>query len=668
MSDKASSADLQPISFKDVVSLLDSAVGGPHVSVPPPHDAFWRDVTRDEFVQLVLPGGPIITLNDGVGSRLIQSLRGQGILRMPLFGPGLSNSDVRAIEHWIDSGCPEESTSDESDAIQGLQITESTDTSPPTSAISYIKIHPSIGIARLGNHPTAYFVGPERPFERVSPPGGFKADYNGQLKVKRQAARFRLFGYDANGNVVKEITKDDAEIQWHLRLANKKAVWETFHGPSRNPHTLRNSSVPLKRRKDLIIGPASVTVPCNTDVSKTIDGLSFLSYDPTNGKTKEVNDILLGELRIEDRGSALVLGGEGRSNSPIGTDLRNYANNPGWFDDIADGPVDATVTLRENGHLRPVDIVKGAWVIVAPPNFAPTIQAVVTLYDMLFDRATRTTDARVDVPHPPSFSQHIYPLLEASLNVRHIYATKERGQNSNYHYFSHLLEPSASLQARTGLLTMIRVPQQLRGQFPGSSLGTMPKLRDGSDNWSSNGLDDSGFTVTQTQYMMLHDWSTGNVDIAGPNGQPPEPANDITPDGLDRAALMNCVGGAFFPGIEAGWFLESSSAVQMAGQDYLRIRRDQLLFADPIEAGDITKHMAVPWQADFYSCTRYGTDSPGWWPSARPNEVNVPGEGRQPWDRRIANGPDAYLKMSKKWWKLGFVVEENNQFVEVQRS
>ena len=32
----------------------------------------------------------------------------------------------------------------------------------------------------------------------------------------------------------------------------------------------------------------------------------------------------------------------------------------------------------------------------------------------------------------------------------------------------------------------------------------------------------------------------------------PAPQADITPDGLDRAALEACVGDAFFPGIETG--------------------------------------------------------------------------------------------------------------------
>ncbi|HMI93996.1 MAG TPA: LodA/GoxA family CTQ-dependent oxidase [Polyangiales bacterium] len=56
-------------------------------------------------------------------------------------------------------------------------------------AITALEIHPAIGIARVGNSPD-YFIGPERPFERPNPSGGFKDD---NCRVKRQAARFRVW-------------------------------------------------------------------------------------------------------------------------------------------------------------------------------------------------------------------------------------------------------------------------------------------------------------------------------------------------------------------------------------------------------------------------------------------------------------------------------------------
>ena len=530
-------------------------------------------------------------------------------------------------------------------------------------SIEYVKIHPAIGIARVGNHPTAYFIGPEKPYDYSVPQGGYKADHNGECKVKRQAVRFHLFGYDANGNVVKEIKKQDADIRWTVVLANKKAAWEKFKGPGRNSWDLRNSHVPLDKRRDLIIGPANATLPGNQAGSKKLDRLSFLSINPANSNQVTVEDVLLGELCVENDGCAVVLAGRGRSESPAGTDIVDYANNPGWFDDIADGPVDASVKLRENGGAREVP-VRGAWVITAPPNFAPRIQAVVTLYDMLFDRAIREKVLRR--PSPPSFSEHIYPLLEASLNVRHVYAIEEEGQNNAYHFFRDLLYPHSHLSQRESLLSWIRVPKSLRSQFPNRSRAwsNMPRLRDANNNWDQDGRKEGGFTLTEAQYLMLDQWSRGEVNIIGVHGQPPKPPSDITPEGLDRAALMNCVGGAFYPGIECGWFLESSSAVDMDGDDFVRMKRGQFMFGDPLEAGDITKHMAVPWQADFFSCTRYGNTSPGWWPSARPNEVSVPSEGRKPWDR----GHDSYEKMAAGWWKLGFVVESQGSFQEEQRN
>lgn len=527
--------------------------------------------------------------------------------------------------------------------------------------IELVKIHPAIGIARVGNHPSEYFVGPEKPHDYSLPPGGYKANLDGELRVKRQAARFRLFGYDSDGNVVKEIKNNDAAITWTLTLSNKKAAWEKFRGPRRNLGNLRNSLMPQVDRDKLIIGPASVTLPGNRPGSQNLDGLSFLSFNPHNDNGVTVNDILLGELRVESDGCALVLAGCGRAESPSGTKIIDYANNPGWFDDIADGPIDASVFLHEDGATRQVP-VQGAWVVTAPPNFAPRVQAVVTLYDMLFNRAVQ--EGVLNRPSIPSFSEHIYPLLEAALNVRHVYAIEKGGQSIAYHDFSNLLDVDSHLSARERLLSYIRLPKSLRSEYPNSSRkwGNMPELRDANDEWDPDGRKDLGFTLTETQYHMLVQWSKGEIDRTGTHGQPPQPPLHITPLGMDRAALMNCVGGAFFPGIECGWFLESASAVDMCDDDFVRIKRDQMLFGRTLQAGDITKHMAVPWQADFQACTRYGEENPGWWPSARPNEINVPQQGRKPWDR------DYSSTMVSEWWKLGFVIETNGNFQEDQRS
>ncbi len=105
---------------------------------------------------------------------------------------------------------------------------------------------------------------------------------------------------------------------------------------------------------------------------------------------------------------------------------------------------------------------------------------------------------------------------------------------------------------------------------------------------------------------MMKKWSDGDF-VSDWTGSAVDPR--ITPDGLTRAALDACVGGPFFPGIEASWLL-----------------RDVYLCAEPfrldhahVEAGDVTKQMALPWQADFYDCQAEGDF--GWWPSQRPDSV-----------------------------------------------
>ena len=82
------------------------------------------------------------------------------------------------------------------------------------------KIHPSIGIARVGNSPDEFFIGPERIGEHPAPAGGFK---DAQCRVKRQAARFRIYAHHDNGTV-EEITDAEADITWTVHLVNKKAA------------------------------------------------------------------------------------------------------------------------------------------------------------------------------------------------------------------------------------------------------------------------------------------------------------------------------------------------------------------------------------------------------------------------------------------------------------
>lgn len=77
------------------------------------------------------------------------------------------------------------------------------------------------------------------------------------------------------------------------------------------------------------------------------------------------------------------------------------------------------------------------------------------------------------------------------------------------------------------------------------------------------------------------------------------------PELLTRAVLESCCGGAFFPGIEI-------TSIVREGRLYSEAFR----FNDRVlEAGDISKYMALPWQADFFECQQ------NWWPAQRPDDV-----------------------------------------------
>src|SRR5207245_2133743 len=88
----------------------------------------------------------------------------------------------------------------------------------------------------------------------------------------------------------------------------------------------------------------------------------------------------LGEARTDPDGRLLVVGGFGRSDGPAG-DLLTFSNNDNWFDDVSDGPVTASLELSDTGERVQAE---PAWVIVAPPDFAPQVVNFVTLYDVAF--------------------------------------------------------------------------------------------------------------------------------------------------------------------------------------------------------------------------------------------------------------------------------------------
>src|SRR5438876_660200 len=97
------------------------------------------------------------------------------------------------------------------------------------------KIHPAIGVARVGDSPSDFFIGPEKPGDpgvELSPGAADKpiTKYKSAGQIKRQGARFRVFEYDQNVatgplTLKREITANEAEIVWSVDLVNRKAAF-----------------------------------------------------------------------------------------------------------------------------------------------------------------------------------------------------------------------------------------------------------------------------------------------------------------------------------------------------------------------------------------------------------------------------------------------------------
>ena len=96
--------------------------------------------------------------------------------------------------------------------------------------IAYCKIFPPIGIARVGNslERDGFFIGPEG----ITLPGlaHERRFTDAAGAVLRQAARFRIYAFDANDVAIGELTAQEAELTWSVSLANKKPEWFEFNG------------------------------------------------------------------------------------------------------------------------------------------------------------------------------------------------------------------------------------------------------------------------------------------------------------------------------------------------------------------------------------------------------------------------------------------------------
>ncbi|MGS0742156.1 LodA/GoxA family CTQ-dependent oxidase [Glaciimonas sp. GG7] len=501
----------------------------------------------------------------------------------------------------------------------------------PDTCIVKAVIYPSIGVARVGSSPKQWFIGPEVPNPPVEAPGYYRDQ---EKRLKRQAAKFRVYGVNAKGDIIKELTADNATINWHVQLANTKAEWYSFQlaldipeAATAPPTTLRNAEIADRKR-------LAITPPAQTVTGRNADPKCF------NGEFME-KSVYLGEAFTDPEGHLIVLGGHGVSASYDHSRAITFANNEGWYDDTSDGPISADVTYEGQALL-----VDPAWVIVGPPNYGPQRKSVRTMWDLMRDVAI--TAGTLPMPLQPGFTQDILPLFERLTGLQWVNAGFAAGFGWKGAIDLHSPEALARLSSADAAYADLR--RTISNQFRNYAIdSTSPKpwpwlYGDAVEIPDSPRQNSS---LSATQLAMLKEWALGNfIEDYDPTVVAPDRIEHVPlaqqGDALTKAALDFCLADAFHPGCEmtwpvrtktmymapfrfkhapVGWIAPTIGAVLNSSNMTMR---NGPLYGQ--QAGGITRWMAVPWQTDTASC-RSGYDPsydpylPSFWPARVPNQV-----------------------------------------------
>jgi hypothetical protein len=477
---------------------------------------------------------------------------------------------------------------------------------------SYFRVHPNISIARVGtsaefhlapetaageivDQATGMFGGlPIKPGTEDMPidASSFR---DTEQKVKRQAARFRLFAYDTpqtkfpsedSGREVKIGDcvggKTIADIIWTVHLANKKnnnyaIVSKNAEGKKGEYGILAYTEGPLPpirnldrgpnmddliRRKQLVIdaGPRALAASSNGSETLEFDGTPPASYADASGTIQlqpnypqsfpddhfdmfnPLGEIsTLGQMTIEaGTGRVIVAGGYGlasaiRDSKGNPPNLCDPIDNDGWFDDTSDGPVRATIVFE--GKDKPVEAVPG-WVVCADPDFAPQTRNIVSTWDDIYTTWIQELNLVPDMCENGNFNADYTAAFDMDVLPVFHGAFLQRW-NTNLpvkaikgHEYMKAIEPSDDPKAKLpNFKQLIRNPNKHEEDFEN---GKMPlSLGDATKSYLS---------ISPTQYFLLNQWFDGKFSATGTQLGDGEK--------LDKVAMENCLGGRYSPGID----------------------------------------------------------------------------------------------------------------------
>jgi hypothetical protein len=657
------------------------------------------------------------------------------------------------------------------------------------------RIHPALGIARVGNSPE-YVIAPETMAGQPDPNSpevmgglpiraGSEHDLvtSGDLRdkeggLKRHAARFRIFAYEdvetetwprGDGVEVRVGGQVDGktvtDIIWTVHVANKKTNCFVLveDGPIQGIDSfsdgrlppIRNVSLlnaeqpqpPVEQRIGVLNDPARVAQltidPGPRTISSRAGGIVAFDrqtppsvYDAVKRRSVTLPNYpvtfpafpdmempsgpidTLGELKIDPVGRLLVLGGYGRAAGwkiDGRVSVSDDVNNDQWFDDTSDGPVSATLLFDDGSALDAV----GAWVTTTDPSFAPQILNMVSAWDDIYDCWVRKLDLAPQIfdgnsnayvqDYRPTFDDQIAPIFRSAALQQWVVNLSPHGATAHARLAAITATDDPHQSELAGIYPIFRNPFKMDNpESPQHTNTTMMPLSlgDGFEAFLS---------LRKTQYFFLTRWNDGLASFRQGAGNALGPG-----EYLDKATLVNCLGGRFSPGIDVTFVVREPAIYvqpwQTAGTGPFRIkwkaldyaqtlRRDQPLLGvgyvprhreeDGLEPGDLGKFMAIPWHADYNSCATHPPypNPPGnrkvfWsWPAQRPVAVSlaadvrwipnqpageekthlVPMLGKQRWSVRGygTDSPDAEkwgryqerMHMLDNWYRVGVVLQ-----------
>ncbi|KAG1743634.1 uncharacterized protein EDB91DRAFT_1274175 [Suillus paluster] len=570
--------------------------------------------------------------------------------------------------------------------------------------ISYIQIFPPIGIARLGDSgfdlSTGKLDGEIEWFLPSEIPGAedMPADLKGQFRdankrIKRQAVRFRVYAYRNDGTILGEITSGNDtgyNITWSVHVANHKGAWHEFSGEYQPMKGLRNPdvqpSLSPEKRSDLIV---------DSQVQTISDPLSRVELKGSfRGSRSDAVDVHLGEIRTDEQGHLIFIGGAGYSRSVANPakphfqpDIVSEFDSIDWVDDTCDGWVDVKV---QHAGLTFTAFQKST-VLSAPPKFAWGIQSPTTMYDLIENIYHERIGWK---DHDETqFYQDIWPVMHGAYTLSWV-------NNDAYHghgvagkgNFLTMEDKLATPGAATEEIQLLREHIFGRLRLPDyedqdqASTKYMPRLAGNEGEAPAPGQPllpgdpiKRFAALTRLQYQRFLQWKRGKFLASdAPWSQYTEFEKvplALQPSFLTRAALDHTIGEPLYPGIEVDWAARNP---KMYIFDTSREDNDPPFRFNHkvVQPGYIGRGLSLPWQTDFDQCNTH------WWPSIRPDDVInirdfasanvVPVDKftediapkRRQWTRGLRDTPDfpaeyypGSTDMIHHWNKLGFVAK-----------